>query len=1293
MANIAINSTPTRVQYVATGGQTEFSYSFPIKEGADLKVYLRAAGTTADDAADILTITTDYTVSGANTASGGTVTLQVAATNGDIVTIVGDKPIDRNAIYDQSVTLTKADLNNDFNDNVMYDKQVATEFDELGLKYNRSERITPTYREDNARLPILNNNEMWIGRGDAGDENDDVTTVLVSGIDGITFNSTDFLIGTADDIYPDAQVLGSLSNGILKNTTVAGTGTVSIAAQGTDYYAPGGTDIAVTDGGTGASTAGGARTNLGLEIGVDVQAYNAGLTNIAGLAKTDGNVIVGDGANWVAESGATARASLGLTIGTDVLAYDAEIQQIADLADPNADRILFWDDSAGSYAFLTAGDNLTITGTTIDAAGSGVEGPVSSTDNAVARWDGTDGLLIQDSSVIIDDSDVVSGITQLNVDDLRLDGGTLSSTNTDGAITLDPNGTGAIELGSSLVSVEQYIGHAGDADTFIEFGTDAQDYQTGGSSRLDISNSGVRLGGANSRVTTILDEDNMASDSATSLATQQSIKAYVDAVPVGDVVGPGSSTDNAVARWDGASGALLQDSVVTINNAGQVDGVTRLAVDNILINGNDITSTDTNGNIEIQPDGTGEVIIRADTVKILESLVHQGDINNKFVFGNDTQDFQTGGSSRLDISDSGVRLGGANSRVTAILDEDDMTSDSDTALATQQSIKAYVDANAGGGSGDVTGPASATDNAIARFDSTTGKLIQNSVVTADDVGVIAGITQLNTDNIRIDGNTISSTDTNGNINLAPDGSGVVAASEISLTTDLAVTHGGTGVSSATAYELLAGGTTATGAFQSVGAGTSGQFLISNGAGALPSFQTPSLPSQFLDGDFRIQNTADDTKEIAFDASGITTATTRTITMPDANIDLTPTTGDFQASDAGLTDIAGLAVTDGNIIVGDGANWVAESGATARTSLGLSIGTDVQAQDAGLQDIADLADPDADRLLFWDDSAGEYAYLEAGSGLTITGTTITASGGGGSADAVTKDVTQASHGFSVGDVAYLSSTNYFKANAIDVSTAEAVGMVSAVADANNFTLTTHGHVTGLSSLTAGTVYYLSANTAGEITGTAPTNPGDIVKPMLVADTTTSGYLINYRGNVIPSADSGQSGMTLLATASASSSASVDFDNLIDSTYDTYMLTISGLVPATDNTTAYVRVGTGSGPTYQTTNYNYGTYMVTDTGGTSTGGSSSTSQIHLQVTRGQGNAAGEAFGATMYVFQAADTSLRTSVRFQTVQDSADGNAQGSWGFGFWNDTTSVTSIQVFMSSGNITSGEFSLYGMNN
>ena len=60
-----------------------------------------------------------------------------------------------------------------------------------------------------------------------------------------------------------------------------------------------------------------ARTNLGLAIGSDVQAYDAQLADIAGLTPTDSNFIVGDGSNFVTESGATARTSLGLgTIAT-----------------------------------------------------------------------------------------------------------------------------------------------------------------------------------------------------------------------------------------------------------------------------------------------------------------------------------------------------------------------------------------------------------------------------------------------------------------------------------------------------------------------------------------------------------------------------------------------------------------------------------------------------------------------------------------------------------------------------------------------------------------------------------------------------------------------------------------------------------------------------------------------------------------------------------------------------------------------------------------------------------------
>src|SRR3990167_4371484 len=54
-----------------------------------------------------------------------------------------------------------------------------------------------------------------------------------------------------------------------------------------------------------------------------------------------------------------------------------------------------------------------------------------------------------------------------------------------------------------------------------------------------------------------------------------------------------------------------------------------------------------------------------------------------------------------------------------------------------------LDPSGSGSLGDVVGPASSTDNAVARFDTTTGKLLQNSVVTVDDTGATTGITTLN----------------------------------------------------------------------------------------------------------------------------------------------------------------------------------------------------------------------------------------------------------------------------------------------------------------------------------------------------------------------------------------------------------------------------------------------------------------------------------------------------------------------------------------------------------------------
>jgi len=65
--------------------------------------------------------------------------------------------------------------------------------------------------------------------------------------------------------------------------------------------------------------------------------------------------------------------------------------------------------------------------------------------------------------------------------------------------------------------------------------------------------------------------------------------------------------------------------------------------------------------------------------------------------------------------------------------------------------------------GDVVGPASATDNAIARFDTTTGKLIQNSVVTVSDTGGIAGATSISNINYVDFDTTYATTITEGQL--------------------------------------------------------------------------------------------------------------------------------------------------------------------------------------------------------------------------------------------------------------------------------------------------------------------------------------------------------------------------------------------------------------------------------------------------------------------------------------------------------------------------------------------------
>ena len=136
---------------------------------------------------------------------------------------------------------------------------------------------------------------------------------------------------------------------------------------------------------------------------------------------------------------------------------------------------------------------------------------------------------------------------------------------------------------SSSVSVADEIIHSGDTNNTIAFGTDTQTFSTGGSSRLDLSDSGLRIGGSGARVTTIENNDSLGT-SDTKLATQGNVKAYVDGKTFDDV-----SVANLKTRLAGGFGSNAvtigdSDDVVTIGNDLVITGDLTVSGDTITAN-------------------------------------------------------------------------------------------------------------------------------------------------------------------------------------------------------------------------------------------------------------------------------------------------------------------------------------------------------------------------------------------------------------------------------------------------------------------------------------------------------------------------------------------------------------------------------------------------------------------------------------------------------------------------------------------------------------------------------------
>ena len=453
--------------------------------------------------------------------------------------------------------------------------------------------------------------------------------------------------------------------------------------------------------------------------------------------------------------------------------------------------------TAGNITTLTAPTigAIATTTTTINATTGNVTGltagsaTVSDLTNNRVVIAGTSGALEDDANFTFDGTDLnlTGGLNvtgDLAVDNIAINLNAITSTNTDGDITLTPNGTGEVVISAGLVTT------------------------------LNAATATIpALNSTAGNITTLTSPtiNAIATTSTTVNATTGNITtATAGSMAVSDL------TNNRVVIA-GTSGELEDDANFTfdgtdLNLTGGLNVTGDLAVDNIAIDGNGITSTDTNGDITLTPNGTGEVVISAGLATTLNAatataVTLNSTAGNITTLTAPTIDAQTTTTTTINATTGNITNLSTDSLTLAALEVPllDVTAGNITTLSAPNFSSSNVAVTGGFADNVHIGANVAATGTFTSLVATTAD-INAGTIDATNIGASTPGTgafttldanSLDVDNITIDSNAITSTNTNGDITITPNGTGSVVLDGLSFpqadgSANQAVTTNGSG---------------------------------------------------------------------------------------------------------------------------------------------------------------------------------------------------------------------------------------------------------------------------------------------------------------------------------------------------------------------------------------------------------------------------------------------------------------------------------------------------------------------